>query len=117
EEAGQPILAFQTENALSLADYYHGRNVIVAVPRPINFTAAWNENVVVHSDRDIEQDLASVPGSHPFIWVVNTTECRDFSVDYHCPIFENFLAKHFTVVLRRQFYHSQVRLLHAKRSI
>jgi len=83
EKPNQPILAFQTENAMSLEDYYHGNNTIVAVPRPIDFTVAWNEAQVVQSDRDIEQDIASVPGNHPYIWVVNTSECRDFSVDYH----------------------------------
>ncbi|HEV2878345.1 MAG TPA: hypothetical protein VGW96_02085 [Candidatus Eremiobacteraceae bacterium] len=111
EEPNQPILAFQTENAMSLDDYYRGRNVIVAVPRPIDFTVAWNEAQVVQTDRDVEQDIASVPGRHPYIWVVNTTECQDFSVDYHCPIFEHFLEAHYTVVVRRQFFRSQARLL------
>jgi hypothetical protein len=116
ERPNQPILAFQTENAMSLEDYYRGRNTIVAVPRPIDFTVAWNEAQVVQSDRDIEQDIASVPGNHPYIWVVRTPECRDFSVDYHCSIFEHFLATHYTVVVRKEFYHSEARLLRAKTS-
>jgi hypothetical protein len=111
EEPNQPILVFQTENAMPLEDYYRGKNVIVAVPRPIDFTVPWNEAQVVQRDRDVEQDIASVPGKHPYIWVVNTTECQDFSVDYHCPIFEHFLATHYTVVVRRKFFRSQARLL------
>jgi len=114
ERPNQPILTFQTENAMPLADYYHGRNVIVAVPRPVDFAIPWNEAVVVQSDRDIDQDVASVPGDHPEIWVVNTLECRDYSVDYHCSIFEGYLAKHYTVVSDTGFYHSRVRLLRAK---
>jgi len=117
EKPNQPILVFQTENAMSLEDYYHGKNTVVAVPRPIDFTVAWNEAQVVQSARDVEQDIASVPGRHPYIWVVNTTECQDFSVDYHCPIFEHFLATHYTVVLRKEFYHSEARLLRARTSI
>ena len=117
EKHNQPILVFQTENAMPLEDYYHGKNTIVAVPRPIDLTVAWNEAQVVQSDHDIEQDIASVPGNHPYIWVVNTSECRDFSVDYHCPIFEHFLATRYTEVLRKEFFHSEARLLRAKDTV
>jgi len=117
EKPNQPILVFQTENAMPLEDYYRGKNTIVAVPRPIGLTVAWNEAQVVQSDRDMEQDIASVPGNHPYIWVVNTSECRDFSVDYHCPIFEHFLSVRYTEVLRKEFFHSEARLLRARDSV
>ena len=115
EGADQPILAFQTENALSLQDYYHGRNAIVAVPRPISFAGSWNENVVVRNEGEIAADLREVPGRHELVWAVTTKECHDYSVDYHCPIFEHFVATHFSVQLEREFFGSRVRLLKTKR--
>jgi len=114
ERPGQPIWVFQTENALPLADYYHGINAIVPIPRPIDFQMPWNENVTVHSDADLDQDFSSVPGPHEYIWVVNTGECRDFSVDYNCPVFEHYLSTHFYLIRTQGFYHSQVRLLRLK---
>ncbi|MDQ6780765.1 MAG: hypothetical protein M3Z37_06395 [Candidatus Eremiobacteraeota bacterium] len=114
EQPGQPILAFQTENALPLEDYYSGVNRVLAVPRPIRFDVSWDKNVVVHSDADIARDLRGVPGQHPVVWAVTTNECRYFNVDYHCLIFEHYVATHFTVLLRREFFGSSVRLLHAK---
>ena len=115
ERSDQPILAFQTENALSLQDYYHGRNAVVAVPRPISFAGSWNENEVVRNEAEIAADLKDVPGRHELVWAVTTSECHDYSVDYHCPIFEHFIATHFSVALEREFFGSRVRLLKTNR--
>lgn len=114
EHPGEPILAFQAENALTLADYYTGHNTIVPIPRPIRFDSGWEENVIVQNEGEIAQALRRVPGDHSLVWSVTTHECRDFNVDYHCSIFEHYVATHFTELLRREFFGSTVRLLREK---
>ncbi|HEV2037834.1 MAG TPA: glycosyltransferase family 39 protein, partial [Candidatus Eremiobacteraceae bacterium] len=45
ERPGQPILAFQSENAVNLMVYYSGANKILAVPNPINFNNVGDTDV------------------------------------------------------------------------
>jgi hypothetical protein len=114
EKPDQPILAFQSENALSLSVYYTGVNKIVAVPAPIDFNDVSSSAVILHDAQQLDALLDRLPGSARSIWVVTSPECQEENVDYRCDIFERVMAQRFSTASRRDFFRSTVRLLQRK---
>lgn len=111
EQPGQPILVFQAEAAVPLRYYYHGTNQLVPVPRPLNLQTYDLHELALTGERDVDDALARAPGDHRRIWVVTTDYCSTGSLDYNCPLFESYLAKHYTVVRELSFYRSTLREL------
>jgi hypothetical protein len=111
EQPGQPILVFQAEAAEPLRYYYHGTNQLVPVPRPLNLQTYDLHELALTGERDVDEALARAPGDHRRIWVVTTDYCSTGSLDYNCPLFESYLAKHYTVVRELSFYRSTLREL------
>lgn len=111
EKPNEPILAFQSESALTLQDYYRGRNQVIAIPHPIDFDNVASDAVILQDQREIYTALQQAPGRHALIWAVTSDECGYENVDYHCPMFEDYLAKNYVVIQDRKFYGSRVRLL------
>jgi hypothetical protein len=111
EAPNEPILVFQAEAALPLRYYYHGANELVPVPRPLNLQTYDLHELALTTERDVDDALARAPGDHRQIWVVTTDYCSTGSLDYNCPLFESYLAKHYTVVRQLSFYRSTLREL------
>ncbi len=103
EQPNEPILVFGFSYTLPLKVYYSGNNPIVALP-----------TYALRDEQQIETKLDSTPGPHALVWLVKTDRCRRENVDLHCPMLEDFIARHFTVVTSRAFYGSSVRLLRPK---
>jgi len=111
EQPNEPILVFQAEAAGPLTYYYRGANHLVPVPRALNAQTYDLSQLVLTSEREVEQALARAPGPHRDIWVVTTTYCSTGSLDYNCPLFESYLARHYVVLRRLSFYESTLRKL------
>ncbi|MBC5805459.1 MAG: hypothetical protein DLM53_03335 [Candidatus Eremiobacter antarcticus] len=113
ESDHQPILAFQSENALTFLDYYTGRNHVIAIPHPLNFQDPTDPGVILHSSAEIDSALGA-PRRSPEVWALTSGECRYENVDYRCDIFEKYLKDHYVVVSRKEFFKSEVRLLRVR---
>jgi len=111
ERPEQPILVFQAEAVLPLTYYYRGQNQIVPVPRALDMRTYDLRELALASEDDVAVALDRVRGPHRVIWVVTTDYCHTGSVDYHCALFESYLAKHYVVRQRLSFYKSTVREL------
>ena len=111
ERPGQPILAFQSENAVNLMVYYSGANPILAVPNPINFNNVGDTSVILRHEGEIQSVLDRAGRSPRLLWVVTTDECHEENVDYHCDMFEKFISKRYVMVQRRDFFRASVRLV------
>ena len=117
EQPGEPILVFQAEAAVPLTFYYRGANELVPVPRPLDMQTYDLRGLVLRSERDVEATLARTPGTHRVIWVVTTDYCRTGALDYHCPYLESYLAKHYVVRQRLDFYRSTLRQLELRQEV
>jgi hypothetical protein len=117
EQPGEPILVFQAEAAVPLTFYYRGANELVPVPRPLDMRTYDLRGLVLTSERDVEATLARTPGTHRVIWVVTTDYCSTGALDYHCSYLESYLAKHYVVRQRLDFYRSTLRQLEARQDI
>ncbi|HEV2908322.1 MAG TPA: glycosyltransferase 87 family protein, partial [Candidatus Eremiobacteraceae bacterium] len=103
EQPDQPILVFEAEAAVPLTYYYRGTNQLVPVPRALDMQTYDLHALALTSERDVAAALARVPGPHRFIWVVTTDYCSTGALDFHCPVFESYLAKHYAVVRQLGF--------------
>ena len=109
EQPDQPILVFEAEAAVPLTYYYRGTNQLVPVPRALDMQTYDLHALALTSERDVAAALARVPGTHRYIWVVTTDYCSTGALDFNCPAFESYLAKHYAVVRQLSFYKSTLR--------
>jgi len=104
EQPNEPILVFGFAYTFPLKVYYSGKNPIVALP-----------TFALRDEQQLEAKLDSTAGHHALVWLVTGDRCWRENVDLHCPMLEDFVAKHFSVVTSRAFYGSSVRLLRPQR--
>jgi hypothetical protein len=71
-------------------------------------------DLVLTSENDVGAAIERAPGPHRIIWVVTTDYCSTGSLDFNCPLFESYLAKHYVVLQRLNFYRSTLRQLEAR---
>jgi len=117
ERPDQPILVFQAEAALPLTYYYRGVNQLVPVPRALDMRTYDLRELILNSESDVETALARTPGTHRVIWVVTTDYCQTGALDFHCPYLESYLAKHYIVRQRIDFFKSTLRRLELRADI
>jgi len=111
EQAGQPIVVFDSQSSLPLALYYHGPNAIVPLPRPMDFTRYDLRTVALSDPAQVRNAFLQSPGSRPSYWLVTSDSCRRAPVNFRCEILDGFIARHFDVQIDEAFYKSHVRLL------
>lgn len=112
ERPGEPITVFEAENALPLAYYYRGQNAIVPIPRSVNFQHYDVTDFVI---RDESQLRAVMPRAQR-VWLVTAGSCTSANVAFGCPVFDRFIADHYSVLSDTKFYESRVRLLERTRA-
>ncbi|PZR63805.1 MAG: hypothetical protein DLM53_03330 [Candidatus Eremiobacter antarcticus] len=111
EKAGEPIMIFEANEALPLAHYYGGLNVVVPVPSALRFDTYDVRRNVIGSEADIGKALGERNASAAQAWLVTTDYCKWLTIDFHCDLLDRFVARHYVVKSRRTFFHSTVRLL------
>jgi uncharacterized membrane protein len=110
EQPDQPILFFTPTGVLPFSYYYHGPNRLVPIPRAETFDTYDIERYVIHQDDDLK---ASIPVVRPGrkLWLVTDHFCRLQSVEFNCPLLENFVSRYYVVESDQELYGSRVRLL------
>jgi uncharacterized membrane protein len=110
EQSDQPILFFTPTGVLPFSYYYHGPNRLVPIPRAETFDTYDIERYVIHQDDDMKASIPVVlPGQK--LWLVTDHFCRLQSVEFNCPLLEDFVSRYYVVESDQELYGSRIRLL------
>jgi hypothetical protein len=125
EKPDQPILGFSSEAMMPFAYYYKGQNPIVPLPQPVSQTEYNQSEFRIQSESEVIAALAKIPGDHRDLWLVTGPKfivgmsgqpaCTIFGFDFNCKVLDQFVATYYSVELDKDFYGSNVKLLHQKR--
>ncbi len=111
EQPKQEILVYDPINAVELSYYYSGINTIVPLPQAEDFKIYDLKKYALNNEEEIAR---AVPNDREFIWLVDQKK-SDFeyqNVNLNTHILEDFVSKYYEVETSKQFYKTQVRLLH-----
>ncbi len=113
ESPGQKIAVFDAQNALPLAYYYKGPNVIVPIPRPVRYDRFLTQDIAIDDTSEVQRALGYPAGRGAQIWLVspNNDKCKRKPVDLHCEFLYSFIAQHYETLLDQKFYFARARLL------
>lgn len=110
ERPGQPIAIFPSDEALVLANYYHGQNRLVPLPRPVPLGRLDYHNLVVPSESAIEEALGGL--GNDLVWLVckHIDSLDGISPNLHHVL--NFFGSRYEVVQEQRFIDgTEVKLL------
>jgi hypothetical protein len=101
EGPGQPIVVFPSDQALVLANYYHGVNRLVPLPRPLPLDRFDYRNLVVPSEGAVEEAL--VGQENELVWLVckHLVTMDGVSLNLHHVL--DFFGSRYEVVQEQQF--------------
>lgn len=117
EKPGEPILVFRAEFILPFSFYYKGKNQVIPIPNYPNLDSYDLRSQVLHSEAELI-NAASPVLSHARRFRLVTRHIDPFrGVNFHPEILENFVSKYYTVVDRKGFYKSEVRLFEKKEGV
>jgi hypothetical protein len=124
EKLGQTILVFPEHHTSALSYYYSGINTFVSVPRAMGNEKFDLSKIILKDEQEIRTALSNVPGKHQYLWIVNNFQdnthspnqeaCEVLHINFNCQVLERFVAQYYTVEHNKDFYGSNVRLLHRK---
>jgi hypothetical protein len=110
EKPNQPIIVFQTYDALCLPYYYKGANKIL----PDEKFFEWHYEDEPSSEnalkKQIDFTISKIPPGAQEIWLATEENCQVENANAPCRPLENFIGANYTVVETRDFYLERVRL-------
>ncbi len=114
EKPNQPIVVFQTYDALCLPLYYTGANKILPDERFFD----WSAEAPLDSEdglrRQTEFVISEIPTGANEIWLATDENCERMETRAACRPLENFVEANYTVVETQDFYMERIRLLRKK---
>lgn len=114
EKPNQPIIVFQTYDALSLPFYYKGANRILPDEKFFDWSAEDSPSSENAFRNQINFTVSEIPPDAREIWVVTEEVCQSADTVVACRPLENFLQNNYTVIATKDFYLERVRLLRRK---
>jgi hypothetical protein len=111
ESTDQRIVVFEAQDALPFAYYYKGANQVVPLPHAMRFDTYDRRDVAIHSEGEVVQSLAYRPQTASRLWLVTPDTCPKSPVDFHCEVLYDFVARHYKVLLHKEFYGTHLQLL------
>ncbi|HAX75048.1 MAG TPA: hypothetical protein DCY88_04230 [Cyanobacteria bacterium UBA11372] len=114
EKPNQPILVFPGLSALTLSYHYSGQNSLVPIPRGEDFQNYNLRKFVLKEEREILAPLSQVTDDPQSIWIVVQQKCTNLNIDFNCQLFHNFINRHYSTELSKEFRGTTVKLLHRK---
>lgn len=118
EEPNQAILVFDPQVAMSLEHHYKGVNSLLALPEKEDFKVYDYSEFTLDSEQQITTALAQLPDEHSDLWLVTYTDFQGGLLPVYersYQILEKFVDTYYTIETDRDFYGSNVRLLHQSR--
>lgn len=114
EQPRQPILVFRASRIWPLEYYYRGVNRLVPIPPQAGAEQFSPRSQVLTDEEQIATAIASAEPDPRAIWLITSGAKTYLGVDFRGDILDRYVSRHFDVVLERQFYQSQVKLLRRK---
>lgn len=111
ETENQPIVVFQVYDAISLPNYYRGKNRILPDEK---FFAFFTEQEMQSPNafrNQIEFLITEFPPEAQEIWLLTNEKCN---IGRACEPLENFVQANYTIIREKDFYLEKVRLLRKK---
>ncbi len=111
EEPNQPLIVFQTYEALALPYYYKGKNKILPDEKFFDFGLEGEFGSQNSMKNQIKFVISEIPPDADEIWLMTTEICQ---IGDDCLPLENFVKENYTVIETKDFYKERVRLLKRK---
>lgn len=108
EKANQPIVVFQTYDALPLRFHYQGINKILPDERILEWTLEDEFGSPNSFTKQIEFVISEIPLEAREIWLVTDESCQKTEA---CRDLENFVQTNYTIQQTQDFYVERIRLL------
>jgi hypothetical protein len=117
EKSGEPILIFRAEFVLPFTIHYTGKNRVVPIPGYPKLERYDLHSQALRTESELIHSVSPILSHARRCWLI-TRHTESFrGVDFHPEVLEDFVSKYYTVVDRKNFYKSQVRLLEKKEGI
>ena len=110
ERQNQPIIVFQTYDALPLRAHYRGANRILPDEKLFEWGIEDEFGSPQTFARQIEFVISKIPDEAE-IWLATDESCETTKA---CQPLENFIQANYTIILEKEFYLEKVRLLRKK---
>ncbi len=95
ERPGEPILMYRSNLALPFQYYYNGKNSIVPLPAPVNFSSDYLTNI--KDTNEFKQLLNQIkPVPHSYILISDTTKFET-TLNMNRKMINNYIYKNFNV--------------------
>lgn len=111
EKPNQPIVVFQTYDALPLRFHYRGVNKILPDERILEWGLEDEFGSPNSFTRQIEFVISEIPPEAREIWLITDESCQKTEA---CGRLENFVQTNYTIEQTRDFYVERIRLLRRK---
>lgn len=111
EKPGQPIVVFQTYDALPLGFHYQGVNKILPDERILEWGMEDKFGSPNSFTKQIEFLISEIPLEAREIWLITDESCQKTEA---CGRLENFVQTNYTIEQTRDFYVERIRLLRRK---
>ena len=110
------VTVFNAEAELPLRFYFHGRNVVQAIPRSMTFETFDEDAFVLRDDREVADTFGKVSAGHRYVWLVESAACTIQGDFFGCRRLEHYTNEHFKVIRTVRFSGSTVIELNARRA-
>lgn len=112
EKENQPVMIFQVYDAISLPNYYRGKNRILPDEKFFAFFAEQELDSPQAFYNQIEFLIGKFPPEAEEVWLLTNEKC---DVGRACEPLENFVQANYTIIQEKDFYKEKVRLLRKKK--
>lgn len=111
EKPGQPLIVFQTYEAITVPYHYKGVNKILPDERFFAFELEAEPGSENSFTKQFEFIISEIPPDAAEIWLLTDEICQTTKA---CQPLENFVEANYTVIETKDFYLERLRLLRKK---
>lgn len=111
ETPHQPVILFQTYDAIALPYHYKGTNRILPDEKFFAFDLEDEPGSAGSFRSQIDFVISKIPREAQEIWLLTNEKC---AAKEACQPLENFIGANYTIVEEKNFYKEKVRLLRRK---
>lgn len=112
EKKGESIFIFRNEGILPFSLYYRGMNKIIALPKQPELTHShsfyWEQ--ILTSEQQISRFIDKKTTPTGRFWLILWAPGKYLNIDFHPEILSGFLKENYTLLSKKNFYGSQVKL-------
>jgi hypothetical protein len=108
EADDQPIVVFPNQHAAALSLYYHGRNPLVPLPKPVRFDKFDMRDDSMQSEAQITAALSQVDGLSRSVWLVFEPFDGGREARFHPEYVSAYFGRCYRTIKSRAFFNGLV---------